>query len=268
MKQSNSSKHTATLSNRGFYTILSICGIIIAVSAWVLWSSARSKPAEEPQASLTTPVIVPAGSMPDLTEDEPIKEKASEPEPSQKADAPATAAGDGVAAVNGTAVEEKATVETSKPAKTETAVEPEPVPSAPVYVRPVSGTVITPFSGDELLYQPTLGDWRVHTGTDISADPGETVLALTDGTVQEITQDDMYGACVTISHPSELVTTYRGLDELRVSAGQAVSAGEAIGSCAETIASEAAIGTHVHLEASLSGKMIDVLSLLGEDEIE
>ena len=68
------------------------------------------------------------------------------------------------------------------------AAEPEPAVtvSAPVYVRPVSGAVLTPFSGDTLLFQPTMGDWRVHAGTDFSAEAGETVLALTDGTVQQI----------------------------------------------------------------------------------
>ena len=30
-------KHIAVLSDRGFYTILTVCGLIIAASAWVLW---------------------------------------------------------------------------------------------------------------------------------------------------------------------------------------------------------------------------------------
>ncbi len=250
MKQYNTSKHTASLSNRGFYTILTICGVIIAVSAWVLWSNVRSTPEEEPSTSISSPIIAPTSSMPDVKEEKTATENADEP-------------------VNDTLYVSEPVVSTPDP-------EPEPVydstptvtVSAPVYVRPIEGAVITPFSGDELLYQPTLGDWRVHTGTDIAAEPGQTVLALTDGTVQEITQDDMYGACVTISHPSDLTTTYRGLDEIRVSAGQSVSAGEAIGSCAKTIDAEAALGTHLHVEAARAGTFIDVLSLLGEYETE
>ena len=35
MKQYQS-KHTAVLSTRGFYTILSLCALIIAASAWVI----------------------------------------------------------------------------------------------------------------------------------------------------------------------------------------------------------------------------------------
>ena len=41
MKQYQS-KHTAVLSSRGFYTILTVCALIIAASAWVLWSTATA----------------------------------------------------------------------------------------------------------------------------------------------------------------------------------------------------------------------------------
>ncbi len=262
MKQYNSSsKHTATLSNRGFYTILSLCGLIIAVSAWVLWSSAKSAPAEEPKTSATTPIIAPTGSIPEPIKDEPVMETENEFETPKAVDAPIDAS---------EPVSDKTDAEPVSAPAPEPAPEPAPTVkvSAPVYVRPVSGKVITPFSGDELLYQPTLRDWRVHTGTDISAEPGETVLAITDGTVQDVFEDDMYGTCVSISHNDNLVTTYRGLEEIRVSAGQAVSAGEAIGSCAKDIDSESALGTHLHIEASKEGALIDVLSLIGGDEEE
>ena len=140
--------------------------------------------------------------------------------------------------------------------------------SAPIFVRPASGAVITPFSGDELLFQPTFGDWRVHTGTDFAAEPGESVLALTDGTVQEVFEDGLYGTCVTLSHDADLVSTYRGLTDVRVTAGQAVSAGETLGAVAETIDAEAALGTHLHVETARAGTPVDVLSLLGESEVE
>ena len=128
--------------------------------------------------------------------------------------------------------------------------------------------MITPFSGDELLFQPTFGDWRVHTGTDFAAEAGETVLALTDGTVQEVLEDGLYGTCVTLSHDADLTSTYRGLTDVRVVAGQAVTAGEALGAVAETIDAEAALGTHLHVETARAGTAVDVLELLGESEIE
>ena len=244
MKQYNS-KHTAALSTRGFYTILTVCCLIIAVSAWVLWTNSTAP--EETDAEANVPIITPAEDLPDLTADTPVMAEEETPVPEE--DEPA-----------------------EPPEQTQESPAPAPTPtvtvSAPIYVRPVSGTVITPFSGDELLFQPTFGDWRAHTGTDFAAEPGETVLALTDGTVQEVFEDGLYGTCVTLSHDADLTSTYRGLTDVRVTAGQAVTAGEALGTVAETIDAEAALGTHLHVEASRAGTPVDVLELLGESEVE
>lgn len=255
MKQYNS-KHTAVLSTRGFYTILTVCALIIAASAWVLWSDATAPAEDETQASL--PIVTPAETLPDLTEDTPVlsedtgetdeanpTEEDEESQPEENEEAEDTAA------------------ETEEPA-------PAPVEtvSAPVYVRPVSGAVITPFSGDELLFQPTFGDWRVHTGTDFAAEAGETVMSLTDGTVQKVVEDGLYGTCVTVSHDADLTSTYCGVTDVRVAEGQAVAAGEAIGTVAETMDAEAALGPHLHVETTRAGTPVDVLELLGESEVE
>ena len=245
MKQYQS-KHTAMLSTRGFYTILTVCCLIIAVSAYVLWTSADPAAAQEQTAA--APVITPAEDLPDLSADTPVLSdaEAEEAEPA--------------------AAEEET--------ESEPAAAPLPAPtptvtvSAPVFVRPVAGAVITPFSGDELLFQPTFGDWRVHSGTDFAAEAGENVLALTDGTVQDVFEDGLYGSCVTLSHDADLTSTYRGLTDVRVVAGQAVTAGEALGAVAETIDAEAALGTHLHVETARAGTAVDVLELLGESEIE
>ena len=211
-------KHIAALSDRGFYTILTVCGLIIAASAWVLWMHAGS--------SAET-------AVPETAEG-----------PEHREETPAEA-------------EEPVSV-------------PEPAPvvtvSAPVYTRPTAGAVLTPFSGDMLLFQPTLGDWRVHSGTDFACEAGENVLALTDGTVQAVFEDGLYGTCVTLAHAGDLRTTYRGLSEVRVREGQAVSSGEALGVCAAGIPAEEAIGTHVHVEASRGDTVVDVMELLGEEE--
>ena len=135
-------------------------------------------------------------------------------------------------------------------------------------MRPVSGAVLTPFSGDTLLFQPTMGDWRVHAGTDFSAEAGETVLALTDGTVQQIAEDGLYGTCVTLTHTNGLTSSYCGMDDVRVQEGQVVSAGEALGVCADSIPAESALGTHVHVQVTQNDAPIDVLTLLDEDEPE
>ncbi len=255
MKQYHS-KHTAVLSTRGFYTILTVCALIIAASAWVLWSDATAPADDETQASL--PIVTPAETLPDLSEDTPVLS-----EENGETDATAPTDKDEDAQPEESEETEDTAAETAEPAPT-----PVETVSAPVYVRPVSGTVITPFSGDELLFQPTFGDWRVHTGTDFAAEAGETVMALTDGTVQKVTQDGLYGTCVTLSHDADLTSTYCGVTDVRVAEGQAVAAGEALGTVAETIDAEAALGPHLHVEAARAGTPVDVLELLGESEVE
>lgn len=255
MKQYNS-KHTAVLSTRGFYTILTVCALIIAASAWVLWSDATAPAEDETQASL--PIVTPAETLPDLTEDTPVLSEdtgeTDETEPTDENDAAQPED-------NEEAEDTAAETEEAAPAPVETV-------SAPVYVRPVSGAVITPFSGDELLFQPTFGDWRVHTGTDFAAEAGETVMSLTDGTVQKVVEDGLYGTCVTVSHDADLTSTYCGVTDVRVAEGQAVAAGEAIGTVAETMDAEAALGPHLHVETARAGTPVDVLELLGESEVE
>ena len=166
-------KHIAVLSDRGFYTILTVCGLIIAASAWVLWMNAGR--GEQPVAvEPAAPVVTPAEEVPDLTaQDVPVAAEVPKPESEPE-------------------VPEPAEVQTAAPAPT-----PAVTVSAPVYTRPTAGAVLTPFSGDMLLFQPTLGDWRVHSGTDFACEARENVLALTDGTVQTAPT-----ACVTASRTS------------------------------------------------------------------
>lgn len=80
-------KHIAVLSDRGFYTILTVCGLIIAASAWVLWMNAGR--GEQPVAvEPAAPVVTPAEEVPDLTvQDIPVT--AEEPESGEETPAEA-----------------------------------------------------------------------------------------------------------------------------------------------------------------------------------
>ena len=44
--------------------------------------------------------------------------------------------------------------------------------AAPASTQPVSGRVLNSYSGDELVYSKTLGDWRTHNGVDYAAEQG------------------------------------------------------------------------------------------------
>ncbi len=190
-------KHIAALSDRGFYTILTVCGLIIAASAWVLWMHAGSS-AETAVPETGAPVITPAEDVPDLTvQDIPVT--AEEPESGEETPAEA---------------EEPVSV-------------PEPTPavtvSAPVYTRPTAGAVLTPFSGDMLLFQPTLGDWRVHSGTDFACEAGgERFGADRRHGAGCFFEDGLSERASRFAHAGDLRTTYRGAERVRVREGQAV----------------------------------------------
>ena len=74
--------------------------------------------------------------------------------------------------------------------------------------------------------------------------------------------------CVTLTHTNGLTSSYCGMDDVRVQEGQVVSAGEALGVCADSIPAESALGTHVHVQVMQNDAPIDVLTLLDEDEPE
>ena len=47
----------------------------------------------------------------------------------------------------------------------------EPAELLPQVVSPLDGTTVTVFSMTELLYDPTMADWRTHDGIDVQAAP-------------------------------------------------------------------------------------------------
>lgn len=96
-------------------------------------------------------------------------------------------------------------------------------------VEPLRGEVLTAFSIEELIYSPTMGDWRTHDGIDIAAKAGTTVLAASSGTVRSVTDDTLMGTTVVLEHEGGYETTYANLQSKpTVETGDSVSAGQII----------------------------------------
>lgn len=109
-------------------------------------------------------------------------------------------------------------------------------------IKPVSGTISSRFGGRSS---------GTHHGIDIAAPTGRTIAAAAGGTVT-FSGWDTYGLgyCVKISHGNGVSTTYGHCSKLYVTAGQTVSAGEAIAAVGSTGNST---GSHLHLEISVNG---------------
>ncbi|MBQ3009199.1 MAG: peptidoglycan DD-metalloendopeptidase family protein [Oscillospiraceae bacterium] len=152
-----------------------------------------------------------------------------------------------------------AQTEQKKPQK-EVQAEPEEIPVVedvkPKFVLPVAGKIYAAFSGEELVYNRTLDDWRTHNGVDITAPKGDAVHAGADGTVKAVYTDGMLGTVVEVDH-GDFTARYCGLAEKTfVKEGDTVKQNESIGTVGE-ITMEVAEESHIHLEISRDGQTVN-----------
>ena len=130
-------------------------------------------------------------------------------------------------------------------------------------VSPVSGAEIFGYSMEALSYNQTTRDWRVHNGIDLAADAGTQVVAAADGVVYTITEDEALGHTVVIRHDDGYTTRYSSLaEEVMVKAGDQVTAGQAIGSAADSAITESTLGSHVHFSVTRHDQPIDPAEFL------
>ncbi len=102
-----------------------------------------------------------------------------------------------------------------------------------------NGKVSQAFSGNTLVYNPTLGDWRTHNGTDYTA---EQVTAVAAGTVTAIADDALWGRVVEVTDAQDRVWRYCGLEEVAVTQREKVTAGTRLGTTGN-VPAEAQQGT-------------------------
>lgn len=135
------------------------------------------------------------------------------------------------------------------------------------FIAPVAGAVIKDHSLEMPVFSTTLGEWRVHTGIDISCGEGADVFASEAGVVTGIYSDPMLGYTVEITHSDDLKTRYSNLDKdaCPVKVGDSVQCGDKIGSVGDTSISELAEEPHLHFEVLLGGKKVNPLDYISEE---
>lgn len=124
-----------------------------------------------------------------------------------------------------------------------------------VRVKPAAGYISREFSDDELIYTPTMNDFRTHSGIDITGDIGSPVCAFASGVVAEIRNDAFLGVTVVLEHSGGMVSSYSNLAEnlpQEISVGAFVEVGQTIGGIGETAIIESADVPHVHFELYLN----------------
>lgn len=127
---------------------------------------------------------------------------------------------------------------------------------------PVAGKIIAEYSGDDLVYNETLKDWRAHSGVDFAAKLGEEVLASADGTVEDVFDSEM-GRCIIINHKDGFATMYANLsDETKLKKGETVKKGDVIGTIGNTSLGDVTEGEHLHYEIIKDGKNVNPVDYL------
>ena len=119
------------------------------------------------------------------------------------------------------------------------------------FIKPVSGVLTSRFGAR----------WgRTHTGVDIGAPTGTTIKAANGGKVVFSGWKGTLGKLVVISHGNGIQTYYGHCSSLLVSAGETVSAGQAIAKVGSTGRST---GPHLHFEIRVNGSAINPQSYIG-----
>ena len=114
---------------------------------------------------------------------------------------------------------------------------------------------------------PIYGNTRFHSGIDIGAGFGDTIMAAASGTVIYVETPvpgqswggSGYGNYFIIDHGNGVSTLYAHCTSVYVSNGQTVSQGEAVGTVGSTGGST---GSHLHFEVRINGTRVDPLSYL------
>lgn len=122
--------------------------------------------------------------------------------------------------------------------------------------RPVEGRVSSRFGYRD---DPMEGTRRFHSGVDIAAPEGASVLAVRPGRVVFAGKEGGYGNLVEILHPDNTVTRYAHNSALWVKTGDAVVSGQVI---AEAGSTGRSTGPHLHFEVLREGRRVDPMEVL------
>ena len=224
-------KKKAPLKKSAYYIIMGVCVAVIGAASFISYKSIQNAIADTKIEN--TPEII---DKVDTTLDNVPTEPEPDPEPEPQAP--------------------------SEPADTKP--QPQPVIESKAYIMPISsGEVTLGFSITKPVYSKTLNDWRVHDGIDISATLGQNVVAVNDGAVEKIINDDIFGFTVVIKHTDGKKSTYCNLeDSIELEEGQLINQGDIVGKVGNTAIFEISEPPHLHFEMSANGKKIDPMSVI------
>ena len=115
----------------------------------------------------------------------------------------------------------------------------------------VSGTLTSDYGSR---VHPITHVEEFHTGVDIAAPAGSSLVAMFDGTVKEVGENDAVGKYVRLQHSGGVEVMYGHCQDIVASAGAVISAGDTVALVGSTGIST---GSHVHVCVFVDGKHCD-----------
>lgn len=109
---------------------------------------------------------------------------------------------------------------------------------------------------------PITKQYKLHTGTDISAPLGANFIAANSGIVIKAEYNKAYGNMVIIDHGGGVSTLYAHGTDILVSLGQTVQKGQAVLTVGSTGYST---GAHAHFEVRINGQYLDPMNFVRPD---
>lgn len=125
-----------------------------------------------------------------------------------------------------------------------TSITSQPEVDGLIFYRPARGMISGHFDAD-----------KKHFGTDIAANPNESVLATLDGTVILSTYTAETGYLISVQHNQDFVSVYKHCGSLLKREGDKVQAGEAIALVGNT--GTLTTGPHLHFELWHKGRAVN-----------
>jgi len=114
---------------------------------------------------------------------------------------------------------------------------------------------ITSYYGNRL--HPVLKKYKMHTGIDIGASSGASIVAANKGVVIYAGWQSGYGNTVIVDHGGGITTLYAHCSKILVHTGQSVDASQVIAKVGSTGLST---GPHLHFEVRKNGSTVNPLS--------
>ena len=127
---------------------------------------------------------------------------------------------------------------------------------------PVFGNVLLDYSMDTTIYFPTLKQYKCNPGILIQAEVGQPVAAAVRGQVTAIGTNEEWGNFIMMDLGGEYTLCYGQLENIPVSVGQIVEAGEVLGTVAQPTKYYVVEGPNIYVEMRYQQEPVDPLDYI------